>query len=97
MRRPAQFSGAAPLEPSLAVLPSAPATAKTIPARGWQDDGKFAVTLLALVIFVNLLLTFWLTAITPKPVIVAPPAATHAMPRVDENGTHELSSPDAEQ
>lgn len=74
MRRPAQFSntGAQIIPHSLPLnMPNittdmAPSTPIPQPPRAWQDDGRFAITLLALVIGINLLVSAWLSTITPE-------------------------------
>ena len=85
MRRPAQFSKpAARLEPALtsdtrieAEVPSAPTGAPHAPSlRPWQDDARFAVALLTIIMLFNLALSVWLA---PKPsVSIAASSATIA-------------------
>ncbi len=72
LRRPAHFQSSLtespapvfiPLQQHVAINAEKPAP----PFRAWQDDGRFAITLLALVIGVNLLVSAWLAAISPLP------------------------------
>ena len=81
MRRPAHFSHSehplAPATVNLALVaptatPQRVGTDKTAPTtRPWQDDGRFAVILLALVIAVNVVVIAWLGAVhPPAPVVV---------------------------
>ena len=76
-------------------------TARTAP-RAWQDDGRFAITLLAVVVVVNTALAMWLgtPTTTPREIIVkqrltteptAPEAATTA-PRVNILGEGESTN-----
>ena len=86
LRRPAHFGARNPVieSPAPILIPlqieEAP-TEKAAPAfRAWQDDGKFAITLLAFVIVINLVVSAWLSAISPaKPAPAsASTATTHA-------------------
>lgn len=69
MRRPAQFaSKALPAQPLPALLTQTDAAEPTKTAlhtRAWQDDGRFAITLLAIVILINVVVSAWLSAIAP--------------------------------
>lgn len=103
MRRPAQFSTPAsnlrvpptlPLEQRLdAALrePAAPAVQATPSARAWQDDGRFAVALLAIVIVVNVAVSIWLSAMSPPAVAPAASPEIAAAPATDTL-IHELSA-----
>ena len=95
LRRPAHFNAkaaplagpgesAAPVLVSLPFQPVLPQPEKPVPAfRAWQDDGKFAITLLALVILVNLAVSAWLAAISPdKAIAPTAPVASVAAPAV---------------
>lgn len=89
LRRPAHFSAqslAEAPEPVLISLQHTHAEQKHTPAfRAWQDDGKFAITLLALVIVVNLVVSTWLSAISPASTtetstsLDTTPAAVHVL------------------
>lgn len=77
MRRPAQFSSpsASPTNnnttPDLR-LDAAQAAPQPLGAplpRPWQDDPRFAIALLAIVIIVNVALSLWLSPSTPAPSI----------------------------
>jgi len=82
MRRPAQFSTTNAeiiphgiLHPMPNITAEAPLLPNPTPERSWQDDGRFALTLLAIVISINLALSAWLSGITPTnptPVANAP-------------------------
>lgn len=64
MRRPAQFSptSASPTITSQAlVLAMDPPAEKPARSPAWQDDMRFAIALLAIIIFVNLAVMFWLS------------------------------------
>lgn len=93
LRRPAHF-GAKPIEspvPVLLPLQSSEFNEQPLastPARAWQDDGKFAITLLGLVILVNIIVSAWLSAISPA----KPTHATDAAPTA-ENPVHVLDTP----
>jgi hypothetical protein len=84
LRRPAHFNAKAnPIAspaPVLVPMQSVPqAMEKSAPAfRAWQDDGKFAITLLALVILVNVIVSTWLAAITPEKPVAASAISTPA-------------------
>lgn len=70
MRRPAQFSVVEKLPPippaPLMLVPhNAPAIIAAPQARPWQDDGRFALVLLGLIIFMNLAVIAWLSALAP--------------------------------
>ena len=72
MRRPAQFANKAittqPL-PTLLTQADGADNTKAIPhARAWQDDGRFAITLLAIVIIINIAVSAWLSALDPAPI-----------------------------
>jgi hypothetical protein len=89
LRRPAHFSARPLIEaptPALIPLQHTYTEQKLTPAfRAWQDDGKFAITLLALVIVVNLVVSAWLSAISPSPAAVkstlidTTPATVHVL------------------
>lgn len=76
LRRPAQFSSpAAPSHdratPDLRLdtaAPAAPLTTSPLP-RPWQDDPRFAIALLTIIIVVNLALSLWLSPGSPSPSI----------------------------
>jgi hypothetical protein len=77
MRRPAQFASRAitpqPL-PALLTQVDAPTNTKTVlHTRAWQDDGRFAMTLLAIIIVINVAVSAWLSAMTP--LSLTPPAS----------------------
>lgn len=95
MRRPSQFSQPASVlrsEPARAIETrlDAPPTrdAATAPTQGaptlrpWQEDGRFAVALLAIVIAVNVLVSIWLLGISAPAVApdAEPMAASIATP-----------------
>lgn len=77
MRRPAYFSHPpAPVVTSTAVIPAdfpslaqekAQETEAATATRSWQDDGRFAIVLLAIVALVNLGVVLWLQSLNPKP------------------------------
>lgn len=89
LRRPAHFSAQSLIEtpePVLVPLQYTHDEPKHSPTlRAWQDDGKFAITLLALVIVVNLIVSAWLSAISPisattKPTLIdTAPAGVHIL------------------
>ena len=72
LRRPSHFGVqstiAAPMPTFVPVLthPATEANAEPV-SRAWQDDGRFAAALLAIIIVVNLILSTWLSAISPTP------------------------------
>ncbi len=95
MRRPAQFTDTRPktVAPSIVLPPSAeteenenlaisvPITANTAPAtKTWQDDVRFGIVMLTIVVLVNLALMAWLPQMRP----VAVPAAE---PKQEASGT----------
>ncbi len=96
MRRPAQFSGSGttPFLPMIAAatvttIPlDAPVSEKTPASRPWQEDGKFAVALLGVVILINLAVILWLSAIAPTP--VTPRLVTKQTEQTGEANVHEL-------
>ena len=107
MRRPPQFSSptSATRQPATiladqhldapaldAAMPTTPASSITRP---WQDDGRFAVALLAIVITVNVMVGMWLVAITkpaadPNQAQAAKPVA--GADAVSDRLIHELSA-----
>ncbi len=93
MRRPAHFSDAAPatnVQPFSA--PELIAREKPAPvSKSWQDDGRFAVALLAIVILTNLAVMAWLNHIGPHtkagtsaPVLAAAPPKENAAPTLGD-------------
>ena len=100
LRRPAHFNAKASIvEPASAPIlvpfqPVPPAAEKTAPAfRAWQDDGKFAITLLTLVILVNIAVSAWLAAISPEKAVTAQSAPIAAAPAVHvlDSSTRDIS------
>ncbi len=103
MRRPAQFSTtqAEIISHSLPrhqphIAAEAPPITSPAPERPWQDDGRFAITLLILVIAINLVLSTWLTGIprTTTPPVVASDVTTKPTAPVILN---ELNPPESNQ
>lgn len=78
-RRPASFSGtpsgaAQPADwVALAPHTELPNVTELAPAKSWQDDPRFAISLVLLITLVNLVVSFWLSAITPS----APATESH--------------------
>lgn len=69
------------LDTIAADIPHMAAASGTEPAaRHWQDDGRFAVALLVIVIAVNLLVTAWLGSMQPDAPAPAPGSAAVASP-----------------
>jgi hypothetical protein len=72
-KRPAQFSSPAARASSVTALaplltPEAPMSAPATAAsahKPWQDDGRFAVALLTIVLLVNLIVSYWLSQVQP--------------------------------
>lgn len=101
LRRPAQFSQPATpahpkLQPPIDIRLDAPArdtptAAAPIAQRNWQDDGRFAVALLAIIIMVNVIVGVWLTRMAPAEAPVTPattstandPAASEGVSLID--------------
>lgn len=88
MRRPAQFSQAAGeiILSDISLKAPSPTVADTAsinpPAsRTWQEDGRFAITLLAIVIGINLILSAWLSPTANTPSITHTPVATLKTPQ----------------
>lgn len=81
LRRPAHFNAKTTMieSPAPVLVPvqfmQHTAEKPTPVFRAWQDDGKFAVTLLGIIIVVNLLVSTWLAAISPAKTV-----ATSAAP-----------------
>ncbi|MFM9889685.1 MAG: hypothetical protein ACKVOE_03435 [Rickettsiales bacterium] len=76
MRRPAQFSQPTPpvvAETQLAALPvvSEPSLARLPRTYPWQDDGRFGLALVAILVVVNLALLLWLPHLLPQPIATA--------------------------
>ncbi len=85
LRRPAQFSS--PVTPTQAIPtpPSTELTAQPVPAlptplefsipsttgRSWQDDGRFGVMMIAIVLLTNLVLMLWLPHLAKSEKIAA--------------------------
>ncbi len=91
-RRPAQFSAPAA---TLKILPALPLDAATNdrnappPAhKAWQDDGRFALALLTIVIAMNVAVTFWLSYLERAPL---PTAVSHSAPTDSEADAWSLS------
>lgn len=97
LRRPAQFSSpaSAPLAsntPDLRIDTSQAMPQQTTAntPRPWQDDPRFAIALLTIVIAVNVALSFWLAPSTPAPtnadttVTSSKPAEASPVPSPDE-------------
>lgn len=77
MRRPAQFSKAAP--PAMADTPHLPIPVAPEPpapramrSHPWQEDGRFGLALVAILLAVNLALMLWLPHLVPAPATTAP-------------------------
>lgn len=90
LRRPAQFSSpATPLSPShtpdlrIDTSQAMPQQAAIALPRPWQDDPRFAIALLAIIITVNVALILWLAPTTPASGIAnqAALSAASASPR----------------
>ena len=92
LRRPAQFSSSATsnvitpiVVPPTTKLDDMPDVTPVAPRPAWQDDGRFAVMLLAIIILMNVVVVSWLGLITPaapKPVITVQqqPSAVPTIP-----------------
>ena len=108
MRRPAQFSQDASagmpllskerlLATPTADSPGAPLPSVTL-APLWQDDGRFAVALLAIIITVNVVVSVWLSMIATTPGTPASLPTTQSTPSTSTIDTpedtliHELSA-----
>lgn len=105
LRRPAHFNTKTAIEAPVPVLlplhtATSQAAEKPSPAafRAWQDDGKFAITLLAIVIVVNLVVSAWLSAISPAkpmvaqvPLVEAPVDAATLLVPVPDNSARDIS------
>lgn len=74
MRRPAHFAHAPVTAPQATTIISdfpsltsdgSPQAGTAATARAWQDDGRFAIVLLAVVVFTNLAMIAWLGHIRP--------------------------------
>ena len=91
MRRPAQFASqavAAPAPAELAPTTSQAASKPQVVTRPWQDDGRFAMTLLAVIILMNIAVSAWLSAISgpalpSRDAPVSPPSAAAESPQRD--------------
>lgn len=82
LRRPAQFSGEIPAGKVLTALRLAapmPIVAATPASKPWQDDGRFAVALLTIIILMNVLVTLWLAHITRQQTSNTTPAPHHTV------------------
>jgi hypothetical protein len=79
LKRPAQFAGASMsdiVSPPVTVtlLPPSAAPAAPAPVALWSEDARFAVTLLAIIIVMNVVVSYWLSHIEPHRAMK--PAAT---------------------
>ncbi len=99
MRRPAQFSHAEPIvivqSPSLNTPPEKADIATSIPSKPWQDDGRFAIALVLLLVAVNLLVILWLTPAAPPPAMVHSQTPEAGIPGVTI--LNELNPPESNQ
>lgn len=79
MRRPAHFSGP-PTQDTPTPPPTTPAKAASAPItvgmRPWQEDGRFGLALVVILLMVNLGLMLWLPRLQPR----ATPVDSVAMP-----------------
>lgn len=75
MRRPAQFSSPSPVIIVQAPMLNPPTETNSVMAtQSWQDDGRFAIALVVVVVAINLLASMWLVPAAPphlKPVMTA--------------------------
>ena len=97
LRRPAHFGARSTIEsPTPILIPlqqeQHPAEKPEPAFRAWQDDGKFAITLLAFIIVVNVVVSAWLSAISPVKPVSAQASATTAHAPAANAAVHVLDT-----
>lgn len=102
MRRPAALAAPTPTHSAQIIAADFPSlthesTASRhaplpVTARAWQDDGRFAMLLLALVVLLNLAIIGWLGLITPKAVPHAPLVQMQPSTTPEDAATHDRSA-----
>lgn len=97
MRRPAQFSSPTPIlivqEPALNTPVDQPHESLTITVKAWQDDGRFALALVLLLMAFNLLVSVWLAPVAShvQPVATTTPSVAPAVTILNELNPSESS------
>ncbi len=81
LKRPAHFAASPPLAlPSTAVMVTVAAMPTAPAAKSWSEDGRFAITLLAIIIVMNVVVGYWLSNVKPQRTLTSNPTSVAATP-----------------